>query len=103
MLGLGETEQEIRQTICDLKQVGKISILTVGQYLRPTAGHLEIERYYSPEEFASWKKYAEAIGIASVASGPMVRSSYHADEAAAVMEGIFLKEVKLNQESVELF
>jgi lipoic acid synthetase len=103
MLGLGETEQEIRQTICDLKQVGKISILTVGQYLRPTAGHLEIERYYSPEEFASWKKYAETIGIASVASGPMVRSSYHADEAAAVMEGTFLKEVKLNQESGELF
>jgi lipoic acid synthetase len=86
MLGLGEEEKEIAETIQDLREKGRISILTLGQYLQPTAKHLPVQRYVPPEEFASWKTYAETLGIPSVASGPMVRSSYHADEAAAALE-----------------
>jgi len=83
MLGLGEAKEEICQALKDLREVGRISILTIGQYLRPTPQHLEVKRYYSPEEFAEWKCYAQELGFEHVASGPMVRSSYHADEAAA--------------------
>lgn len=81
MLGLGETDGEIRQSIRDLQKAG-VSILTLGQYLRPTRQHLEVQRYLTPQEFQSWKNYAEDIGFLSVASGPLVRSSYHADEQA---------------------
>jgi lipoic acid synthetase len=83
MLGLGEADEEIAATIQDLKEQGRISILTLGQYLQPTPRHLPVQRYVPPEEFTAWKNYAESLGIASVASGPMVRSSYHADETAA--------------------
>jgi lipoic acid synthetase len=83
MLGLGEEKEEIAETIGDLKEMGRISILTLGQYLQPTPRHLPVHRYVPPEEFAEWKDFAESLGIPSVASGPMVRSSYHADEAAA--------------------
>jgi lipoic acid synthetase len=81
MLGLGETDGEIRQSIQDLRKAG-VSILTLGQYLRPTPRHLEVQRYLTPQEFRFWKNYAEEIGFLSVASGPLVRSSYHADEQA---------------------
>jgi lipoyl synthase len=86
MLGLGESHEEIEQTLRDLKEIGRVSILTIGQYLRPTPQHLEVQRYYPPEEFEEWKSFAEKLGIPSVASGPMVRSSYHADEAAAAFQ-----------------
>ena len=82
MLGLGEADEEVATTIKDLRTEGHISILTLGQYLQPTDKHLPVQRYVPPEEFESWKSYAESLGIPSVASGPMVRSSYHADEAA---------------------
>lgn len=82
MLGLGENDEELREAISDLREKGKTSILTLGQYLRPTPNHLEVQRYVSPDDFASWAQYAESLGFAYVASGPMVRSSYHADEAA---------------------
>ena len=82
MLGLGESDEELREAISDLREKGKTSILTLGQYLRPTPNHLEVQRYVSPSDFADWAKYAESLGFAYVASGPMVRSSYHADEAA---------------------
>lgn len=81
MLGLGETDGEIRQSIQDLQRAG-VSILTLGQYLRPTPRHLEVQRYLTPREFQSWKNFAEETGFLSVASGPLVRSSYHADEQA---------------------
>lgn len=86
MLGLGETEREIAGTIRDLKTQGRISILTLGQYLQPTPRHLPVRRWVSPGEFSHWRKFAESLGIASVASGPLVRSSYHADEAAAALQ-----------------
>jgi len=82
MLGLGESDHEIAETLKALRQRGKVSILTLGQYLRPTPDHLEVKKYYTPQEFAEWKDFAESLGFEMVASGPMVRSSYHADEAA---------------------
>lgn len=82
MLGLGESDEELREALVDLRQVGHVSILTLGQYLRPTPQHLEVQRYVPPQEFEQWGKFAEGLGFSYVASGPMVRSSYHADEAA---------------------
>jgi lipoyl synthase len=79
MLGLGETKEDLRQTIRDVRNAG-IDVLTFGQYLRPTARHLPVDRYVPPEEFEEWKKEAEAAGFLYVASGPLVRSSYKAGE-----------------------
>ncbi len=83
MLGLGEGDGEIAATLKDLRERGKVSILTIGQYLRPSPHHLEVKKYYPPEEFLRWKEFAEDLGFEYVASAPLVRSSYHADEAAA--------------------
>jgi lipoic acid synthetase len=79
MLGLGETPPEIRQTLKDLRDAGCV-ILTLGQYLQPSAGHLPVHEYVTPEAFAEWKEIALAMGFDEVASGPFVRSSYHARE-----------------------
>jgi lipoic acid synthetase len=79
MLGLGETLDEIRQTMLDLREVD-CNILTVGQYLQPTAKHLPIRKYYTPDEFDTIKVEGMAMGFSHVESGPMVRSSYHAHE-----------------------
>ncbi len=78
MLGLGETAEEIRQTLRDLLDAG-CSMLTLGQYLQPTPDHLAVERYVPPEEFEAWRDHALQSGFARVASGPFVRSSYHAE------------------------
>jgi lipoyl synthase len=79
MLGLGETEDEIDAVIDDLVAIG-CDILTLGQYLQPTANHLSVERWVHPDEFASWKIRGEARGLRHVEAGPMVRSSYHAEK-----------------------
>ncbi|MDB6020450.1 MAG: lipA [Pedosphaera sp.] len=79
MLGLGETEEELYTSMSDLRNVG-CDILTLGQYLQPTLKHLPVVEFVSPERFAEYKRVAEAMGFQHVASGPMVRSSYHADE-----------------------
>jgi len=79
MLGLGEQEAEIEQTLRDLAGDG-IDILTIGQYLQPTRQHLPIDRWVTPEEFLRWKQFGLSIGFGVVESGPLVRSSYHADE-----------------------
>jgi lipoic acid synthetase len=81
MLGLGETEEELHQAMEDLRQ-SRCDILTLGQYLQPTLRHLPVVEFVPPETFARHKKTAEAMGFIHVASGPMVRSSYHADEFA---------------------
>jgi lipoic acid synthetase len=80
MLGLGEAPEEVRQTLRDLRRTG-CRILTLGQYLRPSPQHLPVERYLPPEEFAEWRREALAIGFSEAASGPFVRSSYHAKES----------------------
>jgi lipoyl synthase len=79
MLGLGETEEELFTAMQDLRGAG-CDILTLGQYLQPTLKHLPVVEFVSPERFADYKRTAEKMGFTHVASGPMVRSSYHADE-----------------------
>ena len=79
MLGLGEEESEIRQALTDLAKI-KLDVLTLGQYLQPSPEYAPIDRWATPEEFANWKKEALDLGIKVVESGPLVRSSYHADE-----------------------
>jgi len=79
MLGLGEQEHELRLALKDLRTVG-CDILTLGQYLQPTPEHAPIERWVTPEEFENWKKIGLAMGFGVVESGPLVRSSYHAEE-----------------------
>jgi lipoic acid synthetase len=79
MVGLGEDRDEVAECIRAIRGAGT-DILTVGQYLRPSLDHLPVERYYSPEEFAEIKAFALSLGFAHVESGPLVRSSYHADE-----------------------
>jgi lipoyl synthase len=81
MVGLGETWDEIVATLADLRAVG-CAILTIGQYLRPSAAHLPVVRYYHPEEFDMLKSTALSMGFGHVESGPLVRSSYHAHEQA---------------------
>lgn len=79
MLGLGETDDEIKEALADLRAID-VDILTLGQYLQPTPLHLTVKEYVTPEKFAFWKDYGESIGFRYVASGPMVRSSYRAGE-----------------------
>jgi lipoyl synthase len=79
MLGLGETEEEIRQTLRDLKGAG-VDVVTLGQYLRPTKRHMSVQRYVTPEEFKQWEREAVEMGFKYAASGPLVRSSYRAGE-----------------------
>ena len=79
MLGLGETEDEISATMRDLRRAG-VEVLTLGQYLRPSPWHLEVERWVEPQEFTDWAAEGEAMGFAYVAAGPLVRSSYKAAE-----------------------
>ncbi len=81
MLGLGETNEEIKQVLRDLRQ-HNVDMLTLGQYLQPTRYHTPVDRYVTPQEFEELREYAEEIGFTHVASGPLVRSSYHADKQA---------------------
>jgi lipoic acid synthetase len=81
MVGLGETTEEVLETMLDLRAVG-VDILTVGQYLQPTREHAPIERYYTPEEFAEFKRAGLAMGFRWVESAPLVRSSYNAERQA---------------------
>jgi lipoyl synthase len=83
MLGLGERSEEIEQALGDLR-ASQVDIVTIGQYLRPSLKHLAVDRYYHPDEFAHWKEFGMELGFAHVESGPLVRSSYHAHEHAAL-------------------
>ncbi len=82
MLGLGEERGEVEQVLQDLRAHG-CDMVTIGQYLQPSRDHLPVSRYVPPEEFAELGEAARALGFANVASGPLVRSSYHADQQAA--------------------
>jgi lipoic acid synthetase len=79
MLGLGETEEEILETIRDLN-TNDVDILTLGQYLQPTPKHLPVAEFVTPERFVFYKEYALSLGFKYVESGPLVRSSYHAEK-----------------------
>ncbi len=78
MLGVGETKDEIRESLEELRE-DDVNILTLGQYLQPTPMHLPVDRWVTPEEFAEWKEFGLSIGFGVVESGPLVRSSYRAD------------------------
>jgi len=80
MVGLGETTEQIYKTMHDLK-AADADFLTIGQYLQPTRNHAEVEKYYTPEEFEGLKNAALRVGFMHVESGPLVRSSYHAQNA----------------------
>lgn len=79
MIGLGETKEEIIELMDDLREAD-VDIMTIGQYLQPTKSHLKIQKYWSPEEFAELKEIALSKGFKHCEAGPLVRSSYHADE-----------------------
>lgn len=79
MLGLGEVDSEVIETLNDLKNA-QVDIVTIGQYLQPSKKHIPVNRYYTPDEFYKYKKIGEELGIKCVISGPLVRSSYHASE-----------------------
>ena len=90
MLGLGESSAEIRSTLKDLVEVG-CSILTLGQYLQPSKTHLPVKRFIPPEEFEQWRQMAIEMGFTEVASGPFVRSSYHAKELYQAVGPLIIK------------
>jgi lipoyl synthase len=87
MVGLGETIDEVRATMRDLRAWG-VEILTIGQYLQPSRDHLPIERYYTPDEFADLKAFGLEIGFRWVESGPLVRSSYHAEQQVRALSAV---------------
>jgi lipoyl synthase len=85
MVGLGETDEEVRQVMQDLRSV-ECDILTIGQYLQPTQKHLGVQTFVTPEQFDAWRDYGETLGFLQVVSSPLTRSSYHAEQVRALME-----------------
>lgn len=86
IVGMGETKEEVLGALADLRAIG-VDIVTIGQYLRPSAHHRPIHRYVHPDEFAEYRRFGEMVGLPHVESGPLVRSSYHAKTAAAAAAG----------------
>ncbi|WGV27553.1 lipoyl synthase [Halotia branconii] len=85
MVGLGETDAEIRQVMQDLRTVD-CDILTIGQYLQPSPKHLQVNEFVHPEKFAAWKAFGEEVGFLQVVSSPLTRSSYHAEQVRELMK-----------------
>ncbi|MDB9316317.1 lipoyl synthase [Nodularia spumigena] len=85
MVGLGETDAEIRQAMQDLRSVD-CDILTIGQYLQPSQKHLQVNDFITPEQFAAWQVFGEEIGFLQVVSSPLTRSSYHAEQVRELMQ-----------------
>ena len=79
MLGLGETEVEVIQTLHDLRDA-KVDVVTIGQYLQPSKKHLPVKEFITPEQFEKYEKIGKELGFIHVESGPLVRSSYHAEK-----------------------
>lgn len=82
MVGLGETDEDVREIMRDMR-ANNIEMITIGQYLQPSDGHLPVLRYVTPDQFKVFEKEAYELGFTNAAIGAMVRSSYHADEQAA--------------------
>ncbi len=85
MVGLGETDAEVREVMRDLRTVD-CDILTIGQYLQPSQKHLQVNDFITPEQFADWKAYGEEIGFLQVVASPLTRSSYHAEQVRELMQ-----------------
>lgn len=84
MVGLGETDEEVRQVMRDLRAVD-CDILTVGQYLQPSQKHLGVQEFITPEQFNAWREYGESLGFLQIVASPLTRSSYHAEQVRALM------------------
>jgi len=82
MVGIGERDDEVLATMEDIRRIAETDILTIGQYLQPTRNHLPVDRWITPETFEAWKVAGLQMGFRWVESGPLVRSSYHADSQA---------------------
>ena len=93
MVGLGETDDEVFQVMDDLR-AADVDFITIGQYLQPTPKHAKVKRYVDPETFNKYKLVAESKGFLMVAAGPLVRSSYHADEDFRTMKERRIKELE---------
>lgn len=85
MVGLGETDAQVRQVMQDLRQVD-CDIITIGQYLQPSEKHLGVQEFVTPAQFDAWREYGESLGFLQVVSTPLTRSSYHAEEVRNLME-----------------
>lgn len=85
MVGLGETDAEVREVMRDLRRVD-CDILTIGQYLQPSAQHLGVKTFVTPEQFDAWREYGESLGFLQVVSSPLTRSSYHAEQVQKLMQ-----------------
>jgi lipoic acid synthetase len=85
MVGLGESDEEVKQTMQDLRAVN-CDILTIGQYLQPTQKHLGVQEFITPEQFDAWQTYGESLGFLQVVASPLTRSSYHAEQVRSLME-----------------
>ena len=85
MVGLGETDAEVREVMENLRRVN-CDIITIGQYLQPSAKHLGIKEFVTPEQFASWQQFGEDLGFLQVVSSPLTRSSYHAEQVQILMK-----------------
>ncbi|HEY9735952.1 MAG TPA: lipoyl synthase [Trichocoleus sp.] len=85
MVGLGETDEEVRQAMADLRS-HHCDILTIGQYLQPSPKHLAVQSFVTPEQFDAWRQVGEEMGFLQVVSSPLTRSSYHAEQVRALME-----------------
>ena len=84
MAGLGETDDEVRQVMADLRLVD-CDILTIGQYLQPSPKHLAVQDFITPRQFDDWRLAGESMGFLQVVSSPLTRSSYHAEQVRALM------------------
>ncbi|TRU34573.1 MAG: lipoyl synthase [Microcystis aeruginosa Ma_MB_F_20061100_S20] len=84
MVGLGETDEEVRQVMGDLRAVD-CDILTIGQYLQPSSKHLGVQEFITPEQFQAWRQYGESLGFLQIVASPLTRSSYHAEQVRALM------------------
>jgi lipoic acid synthetase len=87
MVGLGETDAEIRSVMQDLRTVG-CDILTLGQYLQPSQKHLQVDTFVPPEQFDTWKQFGESLGFLQVVSSPLTRSSYHAEQVRELIKAL---------------
>ena len=85
MVGLGETDEEVRACMQDLRAVD-CDIITIGQYLQPSQKHLQVQSFITPEQFDAWREFGESIGFLQVVSTPLTRSSYHAEQVRQLME-----------------
>ena len=99
MVGLGESDEEVRETLRDLRAVD-CDIVTIGQYLQPTQKHLGVKDFVTPDQFDAWRVYGESVGFLQVVSSPLTRSSYHAGQVRSLIERFPRTKPSLNQSSV---